>query len=105
MPLAAGASEYRDNSVDRRRRVGAEQLRQQLLNSLAGYRGPVTTAALRDRLHADRDPASLTIEAVYRNLTLLHRRGQVRQIRTGGRHVSWTLASGSRRSRGAGDAA
>ena len=87
------------------RSVGAKHLRQQLLNSLADCRKPVTTAALRDRLHADGEPACLTIEAVYRNLALLHNRGQVLRIRTGGRHVSWVLASEARRSRGAGGAA
>jgi len=83
----------------------AKRLRQQLLNSLADCRAPVTTAALRDRLHADGEPACLTIEAVYRNLALLHNRGQVRRIRRGGRHVSWVLATEARRSRGAGGAA
>ena len=87
------------------RSVGAKRLRQQLLNSLADCREPVTTAALRDRLHVDGEPACLTIEAVYRNLALLHNRGQVRRIRPGGRHVSWVLASAVRRSRGAGGAA
>ena len=87
------------------RSMGAKHLRQQLLNSLADCGEPVTTAALRDRLHAGGEPAYLAIEAVYRNLALLHNRGQVRRIRTGGRHVSWVLASQARRSRGAGGAA
>lgn len=87
------------------RRVGAKHLRQQLLNALAGCREPVTTAALRDRLHTDGKPPCLTIEAVYRNLALLHSRGQVRRIRSGGRHVSWLLAGQAGRSRGAGGAA
>jgi Fe2+ or Zn2+ uptake regulation protein len=109
MSLPSSSSEHQDNPGTSPklvhtgdRRVGATHLRQQLLNSLADRRKPVTTAALLDLLRADGEPACLTIEAVYRNLVVLHGRGQVRRIRPGGRHVSWVLA---RRSRGAGGAA
>ncbi|HEX2283663.1 MAG TPA: hypothetical protein VHI10_02360 [Mycobacterium sp.] len=87
------------------RRVNATHLRQQLLNSLADSHQPVTTAALLDRLHADGEPTCLSIEAVYRNLVVLHSRGQVRRIRHGGRNVSWVLAGPAHRSHGAGGAA
>lgn len=87
------------------RSVGAKHLRQQLLNSLADCREPVTTAALRDRLDTDGESACLTIETVYRNLALLCNRGQVRRIHTGGRDVSWVLVGRAGRSRGAGGAA
>ena len=99
------AEDQRAGQHDGDGRVGAKHLRQQLLNSLADCRKPVTTAALLDRLHTDGEPDCLTIEAVYRNLVLLHNHGQVRRIRTGGRHVSWVLASRAGRSRGAGGAA
>jgi Fe2+ or Zn2+ uptake regulation protein len=112
MSLPSSSSEHQDNPGTSPklvrtgdRRVGATHLRQQLLNSLADCRKPVTTAALLDRLRVDGEPACLTIEAVYRNLVVLHGRGQVRRIRPGGRHVSWVLASQARRSRGAGGAA
>jgi Fe2+ or Zn2+ uptake regulation protein len=110
MSLAISSSEHQgpDHGAGQRtggRRAGATHLRQKLLDSLADCRKPVTTAALLDRLHADGEPACLAIEAVYRNLALLHNRGKVRRIRRGGRHVSWVLAGQARRSRGTGGAA
>jgi len=83
----------------------AEHIRHQLLNALADCRTPVTTAELLERLHDRGEPASLTIEAVYRNLVLLQNHKQVRRVRTGGRHVSWKLTTRAQRARDAGGAA
>ncbi|WP_102141368.1 Fur family transcriptional regulator [Mycobacterium hubeiense] len=66
----------------------AERLRLQLLEALQKARRSMTTAELREHIGD-----GVVIEAVYRGLTVLERRGQVRRQRNSGRHVHWTLAA------------
>ena len=67
-------------------RRAAEDLRGALLDLLSNGRA-ITTAELRSRL-CDRG-FEVPIERVYRQLAALARRGRVRRIRHGGRHVYW----------------
>lgn len=51
----------------------------------------MSTAQLRDHIHEHfREP--VVIEAVYRNLTVLERRGDVRRRKLPGRDAHWTCA-------------
>lgn len=71
----------------------AERLRQRLLGALDEAGTPLTTAQLRDHvLQRFGDP--VVIEAVYRNLTVLERRGAVRRHDVPGRHAHWASAAG-----------
>lgn len=65
----------------------AERLRRRLLDVLSSSRHAMTTAELRDHIGD-----GVVIESVYRSLTVLERRGQVRRQKNSGRHVHWTLA-------------
>ncbi|MGV9799487.1 Fur family transcriptional regulator [Mycobacterium sp. NPDC003449] len=69
--------------------VSAENLRQQLLRALEGTRKPMTTAQLRDHAH-EHFRVPIVIEAVYRNLTVLERRGDVQRRKLPGRDAHWT---------------
>lgn len=51
----------------------------------------MTTAQLRDDLHAH-FPAPVVIESVYRNLTVLERRGHVERQKLKGRDAHWSRA-------------
>ncbi len=68
-----------------------EQLRQHLLTALEGTRKPLTTAQLRDHVQ-QHFSESVVIEAVYRNLTVLERRGDVRRRKPPGRDTHWSRA-------------
>ncbi|KWX23944.1 transcriptional repressor [Mycolicibacterium wolinskyi] len=69
----------------------AERLRQNLLSALESSKKPMSTAQLRDHIHEHfREP--VVIEAVYRNLTVLERRGDVRRRKLPGRDAHWTRA-------------
>jgi Fe2+ or Zn2+ uptake regulation protein len=52
---------------------------------------PMTTAQLRDDVR-ERFGDPVVIEAVYRNLTVLERRGDVRRSRSSGRDAHWLPA-------------
>ncbi|MDV3126083.1 Fur family transcriptional regulator [Mycobacterium sp. 21AC1] len=71
----------------------AERLRQRLLSALDDARGPMTTAQLRDHVQ-QRFGQPVVIEAVYRNLTVLERRGDVRRHKGPGRDAHWARATG-----------
>lgn len=71
----------------------ADRLRQRLLSALEDARGPMTTAQLRDHVH-QRFGEPVVIEAVYRNLTVLERRGDVRRHKVPGRDAHWARAVG-----------
>ena len=73
-------------------RTPAELLRQRLLSALAADGQSMTTAQLRDQVQAS-FPGSVVIEAVYRNLTVLERRGEVRRDHQRGRNACWLLAT------------
>ncbi|OMC31261.1 Fur family transcriptional regulator [Mycobacterium sp. GA-1841] len=70
-------------------RVPAERLRQHLLTALERTSGPMTTAQLRDDIH-EHLRAPVVIEAVYRNLTVLERRGDVERRKLSGRDAHWS---------------
>lgn len=69
----------------------AEQLRQQLLRALEDARGPMTTAQLRQHVQ-EQLGQPVVIESVYRNLTVLERRGEVRRDKPSGRNIRWLRA-------------
>jgi Fe2+ or Zn2+ uptake regulation protein len=69
----------------------AERLRQRLLSALADNRQSMTTAELRDHVHEHFSEA-VVIEAVYRNLTVLERRGDVYRCDGPGRDAYWMVA-------------
>jgi Fe2+ or Zn2+ uptake regulation protein len=67
-------------------RVFPELLRQTLLGYLTRARRSMTTAQLREHTEQHfRQP--IVIETVYRSLTVLERRGDVRRRNTSGRHT------------------
>ncbi|CDP86733.1 transcriptional repressor [Mycolicibacterium senegalense] len=70
-------------------RVPAERLREHLLNTLERTSGPMTTAQLRDDMH-QHFRAPVVIESVYRNLTVLERRGAVQRRKLQGRYAHWS---------------
>jgi Fe2+ or Zn2+ uptake regulation protein len=67
-------------------------LRERLLSALAGSRESMTTAELRDHVHEHFSEA-VVIEAVYRSLTVLERRGDVRRCDGPGRDAYWVVAA------------
>ncbi|MBU9762513.1 Fur family transcriptional regulator [Mycobacterium sp. TNTM28] len=73
-------------------RVSAEHLRQHLLHALERTSRPMTTAQLRDDMHAHFH-APVVIESVYRNLTVLERRGDVERRKLQGRDAHWSRAA------------
>ncbi|CRZ16870.1 helix-turn-helix domain-containing protein [Mycolicibacterium neworleansense] len=73
-------------------RVPAERLRQHLLNALERTSRPMTTAQLRDDMH-EHFRAPVVIESVYRNLTVLERRGDVERRKLQGRDAHWSRAT------------
>ena len=79
------------------RHTPAELLRQRLIGALEACGGSMTTAQLRDHIQSS-FPGSVVIEAVYRNLTVLERRGDVQRESQQGRNAYWRLASASSRS-------
>jgi Fe2+ or Zn2+ uptake regulation protein len=68
----------------------AERLRQRLLCALTDSRQPMTTAELRDHVHKRFDEP-VVIETVYRNLTVLLRRGDIRRSDGPGRGAHWAV--------------
>ncbi|AFP36899.1 hypothetical protein MSMEI_0418 [Mycolicibacterium smegmatis MC2 155] len=70
----------------------AERLRQQLMAVLSDTRQSKSTAQLRDDVR-ERFGDPVVIEAVYRNLTVLERRGDVRRSKSSGRDTHWLAAS------------
>jgi Fe2+ or Zn2+ uptake regulation protein len=76
---------------------GGEQLRAQLLTILRDTDGPLSTAELRDRLH-QHFASRVVIETVYRNLTVLDRRGEVERRPGPGRDAYWGAAGATPRS-------
>ncbi|MEE6166662.1 MULTISPECIES: Fur family transcriptional regulator [unclassified Mycolicibacterium] len=75
----------------------AERLRLRLVSALAGTRRSMTTAELRDHVH-EHFAEPVVIEAVYRNLTVLERRGDVRRCDGPGRDAYWMAAGATARS-------
>ena len=73
-------------------RLPAERLRQHLLNALERTSRPMTTAQLRDDMH-QHFRAPVVIESVYRNLTVLERRGAVERRKLQGRDAHWSRAA------------
>ncbi|MBU8808351.1 Fur family transcriptional regulator [Mycolicibacterium goodii] len=69
----------------------AERLRQQLMAVLSATGQSKSTAQLRDDIR-DRFGDPVVIEAVYRNLTVLERRGDVRRSKSAGRDAHWLAA-------------
>ncbi|PIB77317.1 transcriptional repressor [Mycobacterium celatum] len=70
-------------------------LRQTLLSYLADARRSLTTAQLREHTEEHfRQP--IVIETVYRSLTVLGRRGDVKRRNTSGRHTHWVRSSEAR---------
>ncbi|ORA39396.1 Fur family transcriptional regulator [Mycobacterium aquaticum] len=74
----------------------AERLRLRLLSALSGTRRSMTTAQLRDHVH-EHFGEPVVIEAVYRNLTVLERRGDVQRCDGPGRDAYWTTAGATGR--------
>jgi Fe2+ or Zn2+ uptake regulation protein len=74
---------------------GAAQLREWLLAALDDTDGTLTTAELRDYVQrrADRAGKDTVIESVYRNLTVLERRGDVVRRPGPGRDAHWAAAT------------
>ena len=74
---------------------GAAQLRDWLLAALDDTDGTLTTAELRDYVQrrADRVGKDTVIESVYRNLTVLERRGDVVRRPGPGRDAHWAAAT------------
>jgi len=68
-----------------------ERLRAQLLAVLQDASQPLTTAELRDHL-CGQGNSSTVIESVYRNLTVLQRRGEVQRVPGPGRDAYWAAA-------------
>ena len=69
----------------------SERLRALLVNALEGCNQPMTTAELRDHVLRQGNSAAV-IESVYRNLTVLQRRGDVVRRPGPGRDAYWALA-------------
>ena len=74
--------------------MNAEQLRQRLIDVLAGADEPMTTSALLAELNARNTSGGarpIVVEQVYRGLKILADQGRVRRV-TGrpGRHAHWT---------------
>lgn len=74
-----------------------ERLRAQLLTILQDTDGPLTTAELRDHLHGH-FASRVVIETVYRNLTVLQRRGEVERRPGPGRDAYWGATEATPRS-------
>lgn len=70
---------------------GTAQLREWLLTALHATDGTMTTADLRD--YVQRQGKGAVIEAVYRNLTVLERRGDVVRRPGPGRDAHWAAAA------------
>lgn len=68
-----------------------ERLRGQLLTALQNSDRALTTAELRDHV-LRQDNSSAVIETVYRNLTVLQRRGDVERQPGPGRDAYWAIA-------------
>ncbi|GBE65959.1 Fur family transcriptional regulator [Mycobacterium sp. MFM001] len=69
-------------------RVCPELLRQTLLSYLTRSSHSLTTAQLREHTEEHfRQP--IVIETVYRSLTVLERRGEVKRRNISGRHAHW----------------
>jgi Fe2+ or Zn2+ uptake regulation protein len=77
-----------------RGRLGAEIVRQRLVATLSEVPAPMTTADLRRCLTRDFHQ-ELVHEQIYRNLEVLHRRGDVARLKTAGRHTLWMIRSGA----------
>ncbi|MHA3024371.1 Fur family transcriptional regulator [Mycobacterium sp. BMJ-28] len=73
---------------------GTAQLREWLLTALQDTDETMTTAQLRD--YVQRQGKSAVIEAVYRNLTVLERRGDVVRRPGPGRDACWAAAATQR---------
>lgn len=69
-------------------RIDPDQVRKCVLEILDVAPGPLTTAQLRAHL-AEHAGIEAVNEVVYRNLVVLERRGCLRRLRPGGRHVAW----------------
>lgn len=69
----------------------SERLRAQLLTALQDTEAPMTTADLRDHVLRQGNSKAV-IESVYRNLTVLQRRGDVERHPGPGRDAYWVLA-------------
>lgn len=78
--------------------MGAAQLREWLLTALDDTDGTMTTAELRDyvQLKGKALGKSAVIESVYRNLTVLERRGDVVRRPGPGRDAHWAAAATQR---------
>ncbi len=76
---------------------GSERLRAQLLAVLQDTDQPMTTSELRDHLHTQHGSPAV-IEAVYRNLTVLQRRGEVERRPGTGRCAYWGPTEATQRS-------
>lgn len=72
-------------------------MRAQLLTILQDTDGSLTTAELRGRLHGH-FASRVVIETVYRNLTVLERRGEVERRPGPGRDAYWGAAEATPRS-------
>ena len=74
--------------------MNAEQLRQHLIDVLAGADEPMTTSALLAELNARNTSGGtrpIVVEQVYRGLRILADQGLVRRvIGRPGRHAHWT---------------
>ncbi|ORV99581.1 transcriptional repressor [Mycobacterium kyorinense] len=69
-------------------RVAPELLRQTLLSYLTRASRSLTTAQLREHTEEHfRQP--IVIETIYRSLTVLERRGDVKRHNISGRHAHW----------------
>lgn len=77
---------------------GTAQLREWLLTALHATDGTMTTADLRDyvQLRGKALGKGTVIEAVYRNLTVLERRGDVVRRPGPGRDAHWAAAATQR---------
>ena len=76
---------------------GSEQLRAQVLAILQDADAPLTTSELRDQLHTQYGSGAV-IESVYRNLTVLQRRGEVERRPGAGRGAYWGPTEATQRS-------
>jgi Fe2+ or Zn2+ uptake regulation protein len=74
-----------------------QQLRAQLLTLLQDADQPMTTSELRDHMHG-RFASRVVIETVYRNLTVLERRGDVARHPGPGRDAHWGSTEATPRS-------
>lgn len=80
---------------------GAAQLRESLLAALDDTDDTMTTAELRDHVQRrlNRAGKDTVIESVYRNLTVLERRGDVVRRPGPGRDAHWAAAPRQRSAR------